>query len=450
MHRYLLTVLAILALIMPVQARAQSGDASWLDSIEGLELAIGRSWMAPVVFVSESVTTDFNEEGTPVSHVTTLSTPDSAPVLTDQMHTLSLSALIYQFDSVEHAAEGLELLNGEQLEQLRRDPRSPATNEFDPGDVGDAAYAYEGLYEPEGMTGPWSEFAVVILLVQDDDMVYQFFGQFLPGMHTEIASGVANDMVEAESGSDEPVYDVNGGSRGGLWEKLNAVNLAMPVGSTIYDLEIYPLSEDAVMGGSVVMPAIDLDDLGAVPGSTGSWHIAYGEEFAGTPAATPMVTTTDAFSIELWVLEFEDATHASAAAYSINETLNEPLGIVATEGIGFSSEDATGLTLVSTGFVRDKSLPEGDAAVVVSATGSTVYAARVYSRETAPTPIARDLVGAIQASPAGSGEEESDATTVSGGVWDRFPQAGDPLLRGLVPIEVHRDIPATPAATPSG
>ena len=450
MRRYLVTLLAAFALLMPAQAGAQSGDASWLDSIEGLDLAIGRSWMAPVVFETESVTTDFNDQGTPIAQVTTLSTPESTPVITDAMQTFTLSALIYQFDSPEHAAEGLEVLNAEQLEQLERDPRSPATNEFDPGDLGDAAYAYEGIYDNDATLGGWSEFAVVILWVQDGDTVYQVFGQFLPGDHADIATKVVSDMLTADAGAAEPVFDMNGGSRGGLWEKLNAVDLAMPAGSTVYDLEIYPVSDDAVMGDSVVVPEVDLDNLGMLPGSIGSWHIAYGAESSGTPAATPVVTTTDVFSIELWVLEFKDPTHASAAAYALNATLTELLGIVYTEGMGFSSDDGDGLTLVSTGFVRDKSLPEGDAAVMVSATGTTVYAARVYSRETAPTPMARDAVTALQATPAGSGEEQIDGLSATGGAWDRFPQAGDPLLRDLVPVQVRYDPPAAAPATPAG
>lgn len=449
-RRYLLTLLASIALLLPTPTFAQSGDASWLNSIEGLDLAIGRSWMAPVVFETESITTDYNEQGTPVSVVTTWSTPESTPIVTAQMQTIMLSTLIYQFDSAANAANGMELLHAEQMEQLGRDPRSPATNEFDPGDLGDATYAYEGLYTPEDLPEGWSEFALVILWVQDGDTVYQLFGQFVPGDHTEIATGVVSDMLAADIGTDAPVYDINGLSQGGLWEKLNGIDLAMPEGSTVFDLEIYPPGDDAVMGDSVVVPVIDLNNLGNVPGSTDSWHIAYGEDHAGTPTATPLAATTDAFSIELWVMEFEDPTHASAAAYAFNDTLIEPLGIIYTEGLGTSDEDGEGLTMVSAGFVRDNALPEGEAAVAVSVTGSTVYAARVYSRETAPTPIARDLVSALQATPPGDDNEHIDGLVATGGGWDRFPQAGDPLLHELVPIDIRHDPPITAPATPMG
>lgn len=436
-------------LALPMQTHAQSGDASWLNNLDGLDVAIGRSWMAPVVFETESTTTDYNDQGTAVSEVTTRNGPESTPMVSDAMQTQTLSALLYQFDTAENAERGLEMLNEAQTEQLRRDPRSPATNEVTP-DLGDNAYGYEGVYEAEGPSSAWLEFAVVNLLVQDGPVVYQVFGQFLLGQHVEIATDVIADLIAADAGNAEPVYDMNGASTGGLWEKLNAVELAMPEGSTIYDLEIYPPADDAVMGDSVVVPEIDLDTLGDVPGISGSWHVAFGKDQSATPVATPSAAHSGPFSIELWVMEFEDPTYASAAAYSLNSVLTEPLGIVNIEAGGFISSDESGIIMVNTGFVRDSSLPEGDAAVVVQATGSTVYVARVYTNESAPTPIAKALVADLQTTPAGDDEESIDGISYSGGVWDRFPQPGSEQLHGLEPILVrHDDGTGEPAATPT-
>jgi hypothetical protein len=135
--------------------------------------------------------------------------------------------------------------------------------------------------------------------------------------------------------------------------------------------------------------------------------------------------------------------------FSLNATLTEPLGIVGTEGRGFSGE-AGGITLVNTGFVRDNSLPEGDAAVVVSAQGTTVYAARVYTRDLAPTPVAENLVLQLQGTPPGNSEAADTELVPSDDRWDYFPKAGDDVLYGLVPVVVRHDSPSGPPATPAG
>lgn len=450
-RRIISTLLAIL-LIAPSITHAQTGDASSLDDLAGLETAIARSWMEPVVFVEEWTESELNEQGTPVWEISGRSEPVSTPIVTDEMQTSMLSALIFAFDTPENAAAALDAFSAEQMEIVQRDPRAPATNAFTPENLGDAAIGYEGVYESPGMDGDTIEMAIVYLFVQDGSLIYQIFGQFMPGNHVEIATGVAGQMVAADASEDPAVYDMNGGSTGGLWEKLNAIELAMPEGSTITDLEIYPPSEDAVLGESVMVPVIDLDNLAAVPGLSGSWHIAYGPETAATPIATPATTAPDGvFNIELWAMEFTDPTNATAAAFSFNTTLIEPLGIVSTEGGSFGTEDSETITMVNSGFVKDRSLPEGDAAVVVIVQGTTVYAARVYANGPAPTPIAEDLVAQIMAVEPGDSTESVDGTSATGGMWELFPRVGDPLLHGLVPVSIRQDQPlATPIASPAG
>jgi hypothetical protein len=446
-----ITTLLICLLALPTGATAQSGDASWLESLDGLDLAIGRSWMAPLEFETESATTDFNEEGTPVSQVVTRSTPESTPVRTEEIRTLTLSALIYQFDSLEHASDGMQQMHAAQMDQWERDPRSPDMEAFDTGGLGDDAVGAEGIYTSDGMPGTVSELAIVMLFVQDDTTVYQVFGQFLPGDHTEIATDVVRDMLAAEASDEEPVFDMDGGSTGGLWEKLNAVNLAMPEGSTVFDLEIYPVSDDAVQGDSVMVPEIDLNNLGDVPGIVGSWYIAYAPATSGTPAATPVTNTTGAFSIELWVMEFEDPTHASAALFSLNATLTEPLGIVGSEGSSFSDADGNaGMTLVNTGFVRDSALHAYHNGGIAFGQGTTLYAARVYTRDLAPTPVAKNLVMHLRGIPPGTSEAADTELVPSNDPWDYFPQAGDEMLYGLASVIVRHDSPLGPPATPVG
>lgn len=439
MRRTILAIITTLALLMPGFTHAQSGDATWLDSTNGLETAIGRSWTAPLIFEETETHTTYNADGTPVSEISLHREPASTPVVTDAMQTQMLSALIYEFDTEANAETGIELFHEAQLSQISRDPRNPATNEFEPELDVDTAFGNEGTYEVLDFDGESGEMSVVYVLAQDGNLIYQVFGVFVPGNHIELATEITRAMIEADIGESEPAYDMTGASTGGLWEKLNAIELAMPEESTVADLEIYPPADDAVMGDSVVMPEIALDDLASVPGIVESWHITYAPAETGVLISTPNVLPEGVFNIELWVMEFDDSTHATAAAIALNATLTEPLGIVSTEGGSFGSEDRQGMTMVNSGFVRDRSIPEGDAAVVVVADGTTVYAARVYSNGPAPTPLADDLIdsmiGAINDGHQG---------------WDMLPQSGDALLHGLEPVIVRHEDPLNAVSTPVG
>lgn len=439
MRRTIITIFATLSMLIPAPAFSQSGDATWLDTMDGLQTAIGRSWTVPPTFIEEFTVAELNEQGTPISEISARSEPASTPMGSDEMRTQNLSALIYQYDSVESAEEGVELFHAAQLDQISRDPRNPATTEFAPELDAQSAYGNEGIFEAPNFDGGSNEMAVVYVLAQDGDLIYQVFGVFLPGNHIELATEVANAMIDAEVGAGEPVHDMSGESTGGLWEKLNAIQIAMPDESYITDLQIYPPGDDAVMGESVVVPVIDLDDLASVEGMLDSWHITYAPAETGVLISTPNVLPDGVFNIELWAMEFEDSTHATAAAIALNATLTDPLGIVSTEGGSFATDERQGMTMVSSGFVQDRSLPEGDAAVVVVVEESHVYAARVYSNGPAPTPLANGLVTGMMDAEANGAE-----------MWDVFPQSGDELLHGLEPIIVRHENPTQPVSTPVG
>ena len=448
MPRFISTILVIVAILIPANTSAQSGDATWLNNMGGLESGIGRSWMAPITFTGIHTVQELNAEGTPISETTWREEASSTPVISEKMQTQLVSALIFEYDTTENAEHGIDLFYEAQLDQISRDPRSPATNEFDADDLGDTVYGSEGTYEVENFDGTAGEWAVVYLLVQQDNLVYQVFGQYLPGNHIDLATGVARQMIEADPGSEDPMYDMNGKSTGGLWEKLNAVDIAMPEESTVADLQVYPPADDAVMGDSVVVPQIDLENLQAVPGLQGSWHVIYAPDDSGVMTATPNVIPDGVFNIELWVMEFDDPTFATATAISMSNSLMEPLGIVSSEGGGI---DTSGITMVNSGFVRDRSIPEGDAATVVVADGTTVYAARVYANGPAPTPVARDLVQGMIAAEPGDAAESVSGNDASGGVWDVFPQPGDDRLHGLEPVSVRFTEPSLePMSTPVG
>ena len=435
MPRFIATIVVIVALLIPANSFAQSGDATWLYNMEGLETAVGRSWTEP-----------FAAEASPVAADT--GTPESAtPMAPDVPRISTLSALIYQYDSADNAAQGMELFR-EAYGSVSRDINYPATNAFEPDVDADMAIGNAGTYEAPNADGSIDELAVVYLTVQNGDLIYQIFGIFHAGNHIELATDVVEQMMNADIGEADPVYDMSGESTGGLWEKLNAIDIEMPEGSTIADLEVYPPADDAVMGDSVTVPQIDLDNLGAVPGLEGSWHITYAPEDSGVMTATPDAIPTGVFNIELWVMEFEDATFATATALSMDEALSEPLGVVTGEG---GALDSSGITLVNSGFVRDRSLPEGDAATVVTANGSTVYAARVYANGPAPTPLATDLVASMIATEPGDDPETVSANAASGGMWDVFPQPGDEQLHGLEPAIVRFAEPSSePMSTPVG
>lgn len=448
MRRTLVTIVALFALITPLpQVGAQSGDATWLESLDGLQTAIGRSWMGPITEVVETTTTEFNELGTPIASETTRTTT-ATPETDVTSEIIMMSALVFEFDSPEHANQSLQIMNTDQMSQLERDPLAPEMNEFLPEKLGDMAYGHQGSYTVPDIE---QELAVVYLMVQDGPYVYQIFGVIIAGDHIGIATGVAENMVAAKPGEEAPIYDMAGTSTGGNWEILNDIQLDMPEGSFVNDIEVYPVDPDSVIGDSQVVPAIDLERLSDTPGLSTSRFVSYQShevtELVGTPATAP----DGVYNIELWVLEFNDPTSASAAAFAMDAALAEPLGIVSTEGSGFETSDGeTGITLVNTGFVRERSLPEGDAATVVVVSGSTVYAARVYANGPAPTPLAQKIVQYMIDTPASSEPETVDGVNATGGIWVKFPASGSDLVAGLEVTVVQREEPvATPVATPN-
>ncbi len=445
MRRTFLTIITLVALLTPqIQASAQSGDATWLEGIDGLQTAIGRSWMAPMQEVTESTVTELNDLGTPIASETTRTTT-STPTTDGTSEIVMLSALVFEFDSADSASRALEVMNAEMISQFERDPLAPKLNEFLPENLGDMAFGHEGIYESPGFA---NELGMVYLMVQDGPYVYQIFCAVTAGDHVGIATNVAEDMIAAEPGDGDPIYDVAGMSTGGNWEILNAIKLDMPEGSFVNDLEVYPVDPNSVIGDSQVVPQIDLTDLAAIPGLSGSWSVTYQShaltELVGSPVASP----DGVYNIELWILEFSDPTNASAAAFAMDVALTEPLGVVSTEGSGFETSDGeTGITLINTGFVRDRALPEGDAATVVTVTGTTVYAARVYANGPAPTPLAQKLVQYMVDTEPGSDTEVVDGTVATGGMWTKFPASGSDLVAGLEVIVVLPS--ATPVATPN-
>lgn len=446
MHRTILRSVLLLALLLPASTAAQSGDASWLESLDGLETGIGRAWMGEITFSETYTETEYNDQGTPVHEISMLTEDAATPEVTDQHRTMMLSVFVFQFDTEENAAAGLEKLNDEQIAQHRRDPRSPAVNEFET-DLGDASHGWQGELELPTIDNTGNlKLSVVYLMVQDGDLVYQLSGQFLPGYGEDISRGVIADMIAAETGEKEPVFEPNGGSTGGLWEKLNVVDVPFPDGMMTFDLQIWPMDPNAVQGQSVIMPQVDLNALDQLPGITQGWYASYGEDDLD-PDSTP----EGVFSVEVWVLEFDTIDNAMATAFAIQDPLLAPLGIIGGESAGATGErEEVTLYMNGTGFVRDRSLPEGDAAYIIVVEETTVYVVRVYANGPAPLAVGRDVIDHALQTPVG--ESAQDDATATGGGWDRLPGSGTDLVHSLE-LRDHQYItpgPATPSASPVG
>lgn len=447
MRRLLITLSMLIGLVSPALVHAQAGDASPLQQMEGLESAIGRSWMPGLVTTELSTETEYNDQGTPVWEISSRSEPASTPVVLPEHQTLMLSVFVYQFDSEANAAAGLDALNNMQLEQHRRDPRSPAINEFDPG-VGDASHGWQGEFEVERIGDKdATRLSVVYLMVQDGDLVYQLFGQFLPGNEIEIATGVMKDMIATEVGTADPVFAEDGSSTGGLWEKLNAVNVSFPEqGLNVFDLQIWPMDENAVRAGSVQVPVIDLEHLGEVPGLVEGWYARYGQAPAAT--ATPTGEAPEGlYHVDVWVLEFDSSDAAIAAAISIQAPIIEPLGIIASgSGVEYAEDQAPTMTMEGTGFVKDRSLPEGDASYAIVVDENTVYVTRVYANGPATDAIAQDVIQYLRGVPASVATPVGQTMTDDGS--GRLPASESDVVHGLTVLEQRHITPASPMATP--
>lgn len=157
-------------------------------------------------------------------------------------------------------------------------------------------------------------------------------------------------------------------------------------------------------------------------------------------AAVPSVVTMTAVAIQF------DSEASAAGGYDL--ALKQLTGPASTGGIELTEVAVEGFAGKTNAYTASIAQGEGitlHQAVLISQDGPYIYQTIVValsSTEDAQT-LAVDVAKAMIATPAGTGEVTfvKDGTS-TGGIWDKFPKAGDPVLNGLTPELDDRTDPA--------
>ena len=404
-------------------AVAQVSDPA---DLEGLERAVGRYYMGPVTTTESTVVTEHNEQGTPVVEYRTVSTPAAAPDPAEARGTVMLAVAVFEFDTDQHARTAFGAFQQDIQESIRRDPRLPQMQDVGLSGPGDSAIVLTGKQAQEDVTVDW-----VFAAVQDGVFLYAITGQFIGLNGEEQARSIVGALAEAEPGDGE--FHEGGTSTGGLWAKLALVDPVLVEGSTVTDFVIYPPSGDSATGraDNPDVPRVDLANPASIVGLDSLHMRSYRVSGAG---ATPALSTSGVFLIDAWILTFESPERAADLMQPSLTTLSEGINVIT----GFASGGATAPsgptteTVGNEGYLSDPSLPPGSGVAQITRVGATVYAAVVYSVETDSAPMAEALITQMIETPERDVPEVTGVDgTSTGGVWVRFPEAGDPVLEGL-------------------
>lgn len=412
-----------LLLLSPPLVHAQGADTEVLDNLTGLESAIARAWTAPIVYQSVETNPMFDEQGTPISvEVVTSTTNEQGTPIASPMASpppeggiAMIMVTIFAFDSAANASLGMTSLEAETQHTLSRDPRTPTMRDLSLSGLGDAASGVTGLVDGD------PPHDVTFAYVQNGALVYSILAMTIQIDSEVLVNDTSGQLIDAPVGTDAERFSPDGTSTGGLWEKLNTVNLDLAPDSTIMDAVIWPIDENATQGQTVNVPVVDLDALDEAPGIIESAHQAYGSAIA-TPVASPTASDTP-YAIDVWILTAMDPQTAGLYANSLASTIAEPITIIGTGTQFFEQADSTSWEFSFTGYVRDRSLPAGDAAIIVVQDGDTIIAVRVLGGEGDPLETASAIV------------EQIRGTDASDPLADRLPVEGDPALEGLAPVD---------------
>jgi hypothetical protein len=208
-------------------ARAQRGDMIHFAEFAGLERVIARSWLAPMALPADDASpVPASPEATP------LATPESGPEIR------SLSVFVYFFTTNENAIDGYLRIDADLAKTREGDPNAPMDDELPLDGVGERSIGYTGE-----MTQGDATLTFTFATVQAGPFVYSLSGIFEGQGDKGLTRQFAESVVASRMDRMAEQYDPQGGSRGGLWSKLNGVQPDMPTGSTVTDFEIYPMPE---------------------------------------------------------------------------------------------------------------------------------------------------------------------------------------------------------------
>jgi hypothetical protein len=275
----------------------------------------------------------------------------------------------------------------------------------------------------------------------------------VPDLDTvSLATDVITSMVGTAAGEGLGAYKQDGSSMGGLWDAS--------------DVQFYPKLPGASEGGSEPPGASEGDgnpSEGSVDGSDRpeassegdptrmeGFQRGVGRIYGGDPALldVPGPLPEGFYMLMAGVSEFDTPDHAQAAAVASYES--GVRFIIGDSDVNVTPVDLGALGVYAQAAVVFDAL-DGvtmEVSVVVVQDGPYVYATFTVARGPEADTVARSaaVIEAMLAADAGTGNETFDpAGGSTGGLWDKLPSAGDPVLQGLEPTMDQGVSPGAPS-----
>jgi hypothetical protein len=326
-------------------------------------------------------------------------------------------AFVFRFDSDGNAHAAWETLDTTY---------ERAEDRIEVAALGTATRAYSRAFSPYET---WTE-----VLTQEGPYVYVVAVlSTSPDLDTvTLATDLIRTMLANQAGDGLGEFRTDGTSRGGLWDTLPSDDELPPGFVVDTDDQPYPLraAEDAGMM-----------DFGQVAGTQRAVWRAY----SGIVGPSNPVRGWELYAS---VVEFDTPDHAAGALTPVGTAFRAQYAVpwvtlsrVAPARLGDQAAAAVGTSDETTGMTT------GVAALVVQA-DRYLYAVVVTAIETEPGTLddatgtetatldmATAVVEAMIDAEAGGNEVAfDDAGGSTGGLWDKLPTAGDPVLHGMIPV----------------
>jgi len=202
LRRFTVLVVALLMSLSLVPAAAQDEEGIAIDDIsqlDGIEDGVARSWSIDFESLMAEATIDPDSTEDPFADLTGV---------------FVLYGSVMKFDSDNHAADAYQQLYDADDSEWTADMSSDAEFEReDIDDLGEEAFAMTAASTTEESEGHYR-----IIIAQDDEYLFFSMAVSMTDDGNQTADDLADYMLnDGEEDGDDPDFDEDGGSSGGLW-----------------------------------------------------------------------------------------------------------------------------------------------------------------------------------------------------------------------------------------
>jgi len=207
----------------PAAAAAQDvggTEAFNFGTLEGIQEAISRTYTVDFTAMVDAI-------GTPGPNGEVGELPELTGVI-------SLQGTVGRFDNDDNAAAAIDTIDAELKGSLEGRADAPELTELEV-DLGDTSRGYMASQEFEGQQAN-----LVVIIAQQDEFVYVTIGAVIDADAQAVTTDLTRAMIDNEDGDDEPTFNEDGTSTGGLWEKFPKTDDELVAELTAFDAQVYP------------------------------------------------------------------------------------------------------------------------------------------------------------------------------------------------------------------